>query len=254
VASVSQAQAVVEEVAFPAGALTLYGLLYKPDGPGPFPAILWNHGSQPQPGRLREAGQLFTDAGYVLFIPHRRGQGRSPGPYIMDELRQVRREQGTAAWSQRMVDLLEEQVEDQLAGLGYLTGQTYVDRTRLAIAGCSFGGVQTVLAAERNPGIRAAIDFSGGAHFWQSSPALRDRLVRAARQITVPMLFIQAANDYDLAPSYTLGGELERLGRQAQIWIYPAFGVTAEEGHSFCGRGASIWGPDVLAFLAGTMR
>src|SRR5262245_52576147 len=173
VASGSRAQTPAEEVTFQAGALTLHGFLYKPDGPGPFPAVLWNHGSQPRPSPLTEVSQVFTNAGYVFFIPHRRGQGRSPGPYIMDELRRVRRDQGDEAWSRAMATLLEQQVDDQLAGFDYLRGLPYVDRDRLAIAGCSFGGVQTVLAAERNPGIRAAIDFAGAAHFWQYSPDLR---------------------------------------------------------------------------------
>src|SRR5262249_31296425 len=97
-------------------------------------------------------------------------------------------------------------------------------------------------------------DFAGAAHFWQYSPDLRSRLLSAVRQITVPMLFIQAANDYDLAPTYALSGELVKLGREAQILIYPQFGTTAPEGHSFCGRGSHIWGQDVLAFLAETMR
>jgi carboxymethylenebutenolidase len=250
----SGAQAPAEEVTFPAGALTLRGLLYKPDGPGPFPAVLWNHGSQPRPSPLAEVSQVFTNAGYVFFLPRRRGQGGSPGPYIMDELRRVRRDQGDEAWSRAMATLLEQQVDDQLAGFDYLRSLPYVDRDRLAIAGCSFGGVQTVLAAERNPGIRAAIDFAGAAHFWQYSPELRSRLLRAAAQITVPTLFIQAANDYDLAPTYALSRELDRLGREAHVLIYPPFGTTAPEGHSFCGRGSAIWGPDVLAFLADKMR
>ena len=39
-----------EPVSFPSGTLTLQGVLYKPEGPGPFPAVVYNHGSAP--GRL----------------------------------------------------------------------------------------------------------------------------------------------------------------------------------------------------------
>ena len=39
-----------ELVSFPSGDLTLRGFLYRPTGPGPFPAIVWNHGSEPKPG------------------------------------------------------------------------------------------------------------------------------------------------------------------------------------------------------------
>jgi len=32
-------------VAFPSGEITLHGVLYKPEGTGPFPAVVYNHGS-----------------------------------------------------------------------------------------------------------------------------------------------------------------------------------------------------------------
>jgi hypothetical protein len=35
-----------EIVSFPSGERTLRGVLYKPEGPGPFPAVLFNHGSE----------------------------------------------------------------------------------------------------------------------------------------------------------------------------------------------------------------
>jgi hypothetical protein len=37
------------EVVFPAGARQLHGFLWKPDGAGPFAAVLWNHGSEKLP-------------------------------------------------------------------------------------------------------------------------------------------------------------------------------------------------------------
>jgi hypothetical protein len=32
-------------VTFPSGNKRLHGVVYKPEGPGPFPAVLYNHGS-----------------------------------------------------------------------------------------------------------------------------------------------------------------------------------------------------------------
>jgi hypothetical protein len=34
-------------VSFPSGGLTLQGVLFKPEGAGPFPAVVYNHGSAP---------------------------------------------------------------------------------------------------------------------------------------------------------------------------------------------------------------
>ncbi len=80
-----------EIVSFQSGSLTLRGLLYKPRGTGPFPAVLYNHGSAP--GMLNNQafdaiGPLFVSRGWVFFAPYRRGQGLSAaaGPYIGDEI------------------------------------------------------------------------------------------------------------------------------------------------------------------------
>lgn len=40
-------------VSFPASGGTLYGFLYVPEGKGPFPAVMWNHGSEKRPGGNR---------------------------------------------------------------------------------------------------------------------------------------------------------------------------------------------------------
>ena len=85
-----------------------------------------------------------------------------------------------------------------MAALAYLKQLSDVDPHRIAVAGCSYGGIQTVLAVEANAeqklGLRAAIDFAGGAASWKSL-SLRDRMIRAARKANIPVLFIQAENE-----------------------------------------------------------
>ena len=145
-------------VAFQSGALTLHGVMWKPEGPGPFPAVVFNHGSEFAPRDLPELGPLFTRHGYVLFGPTRRGHGRSTdqAPYIGQVLAQERQQDGTAAWSRLLVRLLKtDHLDDQLAGLEYLKAQPYVDASRIAVMGGSFGGIQTMLAAEKARGIRS---------------------------------------------------------------------------------------------------
>src|SRR5436305_14039306 len=51
-------------VTFKSGDLTLVGYLYKPDGNGPFPGVIWNHGSEQSPG----TGPEF-DAVAAIFVP-----------------------------------------------------------------------------------------------------------------------------------------------------------------------------------------
>jgi carboxymethylenebutenolidase len=62
-----------EEVTFPSGNLVLHGFIHKPSGNGLFPAILLNHGSEQFPKSMLYWAQPYTQKGYVVFAPHRRG-------------------------------------------------------------------------------------------------------------------------------------------------------------------------------------
>jgi len=238
-------------VSFPSCALELRGFLWTPAGPEPFPALLWNHGSEKLPGAVDPVGQFMVGAGHAFFVPHRRGHGRSPGPYIMDELRSA-----TSALdrSALLVRLHEAQVEDQLAALAFLQAEPQVDRARIAVMGFSFGGIQAMLAVERAVGFKAAVNCSGAAQTWQNSVDLQSRLKRAARAATMPVFFLQAENDFDLTPNKVLAEEVARAGRPVVARLYPPFGSSAQDGHDFCVKGVATWGPDVLAFLATHLR
>jgi dienelactone hydrolase len=235
-----------ELIGFKSGNLDLKGFIWKPSGDGPFTALLWNHGSEKTVGTLDTVAPFFVSKGYVFFVPHRRGHGRSPGPYIMDQINQAasKEERNRVA-----MDLHETHVEDQLAALRYLQSLPYVDKSRIAVMGCSFGGIQTMLAVERGEGYRAAVNFSGAAETWRGSSSLRSRLITAARKASMPVFFLQAENDHDLTPNRVLSEEVRKSGQPVQAKVYPAFGSGVREGHSFCVRGTEIWAADVLNFI-----
>jgi dienelactone hydrolase len=236
---------------FPSGDLSLQGFLWKPKGNGPFPAMLWNHGSEKRPGKVEPVASFFVARGYVFFVPHRRGQGRSPGPYIMDQLRLA----GSASERSRMlVSLHETHFRDQLAALAYLKKQPFVDSHRLAVGGFSFGGIQTMLAVERGPGYRVAVNCSGAAQTWGTAPDLQRQLTAAARKAAMPVFFIQAENDYDLTPNRILSEQVRASGKHAESKIYPAHGVGAQDGHNFCVKGVNLWGPDAIRFIEPHLR
>jgi dienelactone hydrolase len=237
-----------QEIAFPSGSLPLKGFLYKPEGAGPFPAILYSHGSERRPGAKPEIGNFFAARGYVVFMPHRRGHGRSPSDRQVDALY----DQGVRV----VVALHELHLEDTMAALAYLRSQSYVDSRRVAAAGCSYGGIQTLLlAGQKGSSIAAAVAFAPGAETWSRSTALQARLRRAVKETSVPVLFVQAENDWDLTPTLVLDRDLEATGKPHKRVIFPAYGQTHEQGHGgFCFQATDIWGGEVLEFLNGAFK
>ena len=79
-----------------------------------------------------------------------------------------------------------------------------MNQGRLAVMGFSFGGIQTMLGAERGPGYRVAVNCSGAAQTWNSSPDLQRRLIAATRKAAMPVFFLQGQNDYGLVPNRVL--------------------------------------------------
>ena len=242
----AKGQSEAQEVVFENGHLQLHGFIWKPSGDGPFRAILWNHGSEKMPGSQPKLARFYTQHAYVFFAPHRRGQGRSPGNYIQDLLAETPPGERAA----RMIELQEEEVSDVMAALNYLKAQTFVDPDRIALSGCSYGGIQTLLAGEHDLGVRALIPFAPGAMSWDRNPELSPRLRRAVDQAKAPIFLLQAENDYSTDPTRVLTTEASRKNKNFRSHIYPSFGNTHQDGHwGFCSGATDVWGNDVLAFL-----
>jgi len=256
------ASTVPENVVVPSGKLQLKGFLWKPNGPGPFPAVLFNHGSGgvdadhtagfPITEAAEKLAPLFLKHGYAFLYLFRRGQGFSAdqGPFMQDILRQEEAAKGKEARQHlQFVLATTDHLEDVMAALSFLKTAPAIDAKRLAIVGHSFGGQLTLLAAERDNTVGAAVTFAAAAGSWERSLELRERLGAAADQTTAPIMLIQAANDYSTAPSQELADELERLHKPHLLKIYPAVGQTPDDGHNFLYLAIPQWERDVFGFL-----
>ena len=246
-------------VTFKSGDLTLAGYLYTPAGNGPFPAVLWNHGSEPDPGggpQFDSVAAVFVPAGFVVFAPMRRGHSDSQGEYIRQSIDNESSRHGSAAGLHLGVRLLEtSQVDDQLAGLAFLKRQPDVDTTRLVVAGCSFGGIQTIFGAARRVGYRAAVSISPAALSWNNSPELQERLKKAVATIDIPVFLIQPAKDASLEPARVLGPILTPRNAASRVKVFPPVGPESQQAHCFGGaQGMHIWGPEAVAFVEAALK
>ena len=256
------ADVVPEAVEFPSGTLRLHGLFWRPPGPGPFPAVLFNHGSggatagetagMPITEAAGRLAPLFVRRGYAFFYPFRRGQGPSGGtaPFIGDVLAREERAHGPEA-RQRLQDSLlqSEQLEDVLAALAFLQRASGIDRARIALAGHSLGGQLTLLAAARDPTLRAAVTFAAAAGSWPRSAEVRRVLRDAVARARCPILLVQWSNDFSTEASVALGTQGQPAGPARLVVLYPPLGSTPEEGHDGLYQAMGQWEPDVFQFL-----
>src|SRR4030095_10275286 len=136
---------------------------------------------------------------------------------------------------------------DTVAAIRWLQNQAFVMKDRIAVSGASYGGIQTILAAEKNLGVRAYIPFTPAAMTWQNVETQK-RLQTALEKTNMPVFLIQAEGDYSLGPYEVLGGYLNRKGGLNKAKLYPKFGNTEQEAHAVFAvscEGIKVWGKDV---------
>jgi dienelactone hydrolase len=246
----SEAETTYTEVFYPSGNLRIQAYLYKPDGDGPFPVVIYNHGSRD--GReqvsvpFQYVGKMLTRAGYVVLVPERRGYGKSDGSIWWQE----------AGKDQfRLIARLQAETDDVLAAIDYLRTVRFADTSRMGIMGWSFGGIVTMLAVSRSAAFLVAIDQAGGALAWDENAQLRSVLVAAAEKSATPTLFMVASNDRTTSSITTLAEIFKKRGVPHRMIIYESFTPTqgtrvAAPGHAvFSAQGASVWESDVVQFL-----
>jgi carboxymethylenebutenolidase len=171
-----------QTVEISSGVLHLKALFWIPPGPGPFPAVLFNHGSGgpdaahtaslPVTEAAEKLGPLFVKHGYAFLFLFRRGQGLSAdqAPFMQNVLQREETSKGKAARQHlQFILLTTEQLDDVTAALSFLKTVPRVDAKRIAVVGHSFGSQLTLLAVERDNTLRAAITFAAAADSWGRS-------------------------------------------------------------------------------------
>ncbi len=148
-------------------AQTLEMVVYRPPGKGPFPTLVFNHGSTGEGDKPEwfvltwtstEVGRFFADQGWQVVFPQRRGRGKSDGLY--DEGFEPDRSR-YACKAELSLPGLERAMSDLDAVMAYLRTRPDVDMQRLLIGGVSRGGILSATYA----GTRTDIPFLGVVNF-----------------------------------------------------------------------------------------
>lgn len=234
--------------------LKLETYLYTPPGGGPFPMVVYNHGSA-EPGKERDEwpapfiARVLVPAGYAVLVPERRGYGKSEGKTFREDIGADR--------GPRFVERQRAEAGDINAAVDFVLSRpnSKIDAKRIINMGFSFGGIVTALSSATGPRYAAVILQAPGALNWPRSAEMRAALTEAAGKIRVPMLCSVAENDLTTESATTLCSAAAAAGAKTIVKIYPPF-VSGKErpgnapGHAlFSPPGLDIWRADLLGFL-----
>lgn len=237
-----------EEVVMARGAsgVALEATIYKPDGKGPFPLVVMNHGKTPGDPRLQPRSRHpvlareFVRRGYAVAIPMRRGFSKSEGSFFNGGCDLEANARAHA--------------DDVQEALDYLVKQSWVDPQRILIAGQSHGGLTALaLGTRKIRGVKGIINFAGVLRkercAWQD--ALVDAFAHFGGQSTVPSLWFYGENDsyFDIGTVRRMHAAYTRTGAVAKL---VAFGPFKNDAHGMVSSrdGVGIWWPETEKFLA----
>jgi dienelactone hydrolase len=206
------AAAAPEHVDIPADSVTLHGTLYRPEGDGPFPAVVAMHdcgGLIRRPAMqtqlYNEWANLLVGKGFVVLFPDS-FSSRGLGPQCRE--------------ANRKVHARRERVADANAARRWLQTQSYVKADHISLLGWSNGGVAALWSVRPT-----TMPHDGSADF-RSAVALYPscrRLRETAWSARVPTLILIGSAD-DWTPAATcqqmVAGAHGRSAR-AEIVVYP---------------------------------
>lgn len=138
----SQYPAAMLPVTIPSGGARLFGVMYRPQGAGPHPALLLLHGF---PGNERnfDLAQFFRRAGWSALVFHYRGAWGSDGDFAFQHV-----------------------LEDTAAAVAWLRSDAArtdyrVDASRLAVVGHSMGGWAALMTAAADSSLDTVASIAG---------------------------------------------------------------------------------------------
>lgn len=230
-------------VTYTSGTLRINAFTVRPDVAGRLPALILNHGgTDGVTWAAKERARDLARAGYAVFASAYRGEGGSDGT----------------------IEIAAGEVSDVLEGMQWFSKQSYVDASRIGMLGSSHGALIGLLAAARDPRLKALVFAYGVADIYAwyaylvqskqlgtdaitrrvygNGPAdkpqnfLQRHGLRVVPQLpsTMPILIQQGELDVTVPPAQAraLAAELTRFKKPFTLEVYPnsAHGfVTARE-------------------------
>ncbi|MCH8824130.1 MAG: DPP IV N-terminal domain-containing protein [Planctomycetes bacterium] len=211
------------------GKTKLYGVLYKPSNFDPerkYPLIIDVYGG-PLSQRVRntfKAAYAYCEFGYVIAVIDNRGTGG----------------RGKAFESAAYLKLGTVDLDDQVAGVKYLTERPYIDGDHVGIFGHSYGGYMSALAIVKHPDVFHVAVASSPVTDWRNYDTIyTERFMRTpeensqgyeqgscltfADQLKGKLLLLHGMIDDNVHPnnSWQLVDKFQKAGKSFSMMFFP---------------------------------
>ncbi len=227
--------------------IKLEATLYRPEGSGPFPLVLYSHtstgaGKIPATMTLRpdQLAAMLTARGIAVLAPMRRGRGASDGSYD---------EPYTCNFGAHDAGL-RNAIEDTDAAIAFARTQAFIDAGRIVLIGASRGGIMSIVYAARRPGVAlGAVSLVGAWTSDSCSNGFHESVFAdAGAAAKTPTLWLYAENDSLLSTAEVrrYATEYENAGGRLQLHVYPFSG---RDGHFFYLWSPQLYRADLESFL-----
>lgn len=237
--------------------VSLEMVIHKPTGPGPFPVVVFNHGSTgngDDPTLFTRTwssptfSRVLNALGWMVVFPQRRGRGGSDGVY--DEGFEPDRSRYSCR-PEYSLPGVERALEDIDAVVAHLRTRADARSDRMLVAGQSRGGILAIAHAGTRPGVfLGVINFVGG---WMSDrcpdpEAINTVTFRRGAGSTRPTLWLYGENDsfYRLDHSRGNFAAFQDAGGTGSFVSFRLPG--GEDGHSLLAH-PTLWRRDVTALV-----
>jgi len=203
--SVAAFAATAKTVSYKSGDETVQGILYTPEGKGPFPGLIVVHEWWGLNDWVKGQASKLADEGYVaLAIDLYRGKVATTPDVAHELMRGVPEDQAN---------------RDLKAAFQYLASQANVKKDRIGAIGWCMGGGYSFDVAVLEPTL--AVDVVNYGHLASDADTLKE--------IHAPVLGIFGAQDQGIPPAVVnrFEQQMKSLGKKVEIKIY------SDAGHAF---------------------
>ncbi|MBM3116127.1 dienelactone hydrolase family protein [Jeongeupia naejangsanensis] len=224
--------------------------LFKPDGAGPFPLAVINHGKNSgqtfyqDRQRYTVMTQELLKRGYIVALPMRRSFGKSGGEYRFEGCNLAQDARNQADDVAKVIELLRERPD--------------VDGSHILVMGQSHGGFTSLALAERDiPGMKAVLNFAGGLYYskdWPGctwEPSINKAFEALGKDAKVDSLWFYGENDSLFPPriAQSFFTRYTEAGGKAELVSFPAFRQNAHLMFGTHEGFEKIWWPKAEPFL-----